>query len=282
MDFIHMVFNLVGILLCLSWQTGNQKRPEYFIGPSLLITTLKRTETIRRGNGYNLLGLVLLLTIRPLFYWHIGSELNWTPALQVGPFALHFRSDYIGRMFIFSWLSFAGALGILVVWMLLLSILNHRPADSDSFQRFIQNQWGFSGELPVVLKCLYPLIAGLIFWPALRAGLSALDIMPEAQSPGMIGNEALVMAGSFYLYWKIPAFLILLMHVINTYVYLGNHPFWHLIQHSARTLVKPIRWIPLQIGKVDLAPVLAMPLVFFLAEALDLGLLRLFEELEYF
>jgi len=282
MDFIHVVLNLIGIGLCLSWQSGQRRGPELYTDGSLLVSTVKRTDTIRRGQWLNLASLGFLLMFRPLFYWHIGSELNWTPALQVGPLALHFRSDYIGRMFIYSWLSFAGALGMGVSWMLLLSLLNHKPGDPDPIQKFIMRQWGFIGRLPVFLKCFLPLVAGLVFWPVLRAGLSALDIMPYPQSVGMIWKESLIMAGAFYLTWKIPAFVILFLHVINSYVYMGNQPFWHLIQHSAKSLMKPFKWIPLQIGKVDLSPILAMPIVFFLAEALKLSLLRLFEDLVYF
>ena len=58
---------------------------------------------------------------------------------------------------------------------------------------------------------------------------------------------------------------ILLLHLINSYVHLGEHPVWAFIHSLARTFLSPFRRLPLQVGKVDLTPVIALAAVYLLA-----------------
>jgi uncharacterized protein YggT (Ycf19 family) len=74
------------------------------------------------------------------------------------------------------------------------------------------------------------------------------------------------MGGATYLTWKYLIVGILLLHLLNSYVYIGNHPFWNFVNATASNLLRPLRWLPLRIGKVDLLPLLAVAMVFFLSE----------------
>ena len=64
--------------------------------------------------------------------------------------------------------------------------------------------------------------------------------------------------------WKYFIVGILLLHLLNSYVYFGNHPFWNFVNATARNLLYPLRWLPLRVGKVDFAAVgRQLRLVFF-------------------
>jgi uncharacterized protein YggT (Ycf19 family) len=72
---------------------------------------------------------------------------------------------------------------------------------------------------------------------------------------------------------------VLVLHLLNAYVYFGAHPFWNYVNGAARTLLKPLRKLPLQAGNVDFAPVVEIALVFFVAELAGRGLGALYERL---
>jgi len=57
-----------------------------------------------------------------------------------------------------------------------------------------------------------------------------------------------------------------LLHLLISYVYLGNSKVWTFIEGTARNLLKPLRWLPLRAGKADFAPILGIALVLTAAE----------------
>ena len=81
------------------------------------------------------------------------------------------------------------------------------------------------------------------------------------------------MAVYFTLRFLVVGFLAL--YVLNSYVYLGDFPFLNYVNTTTRGLLRPLRWLPLRIGRVDLAPLAGMALVLLAAELGRLGLARL-------
>jgi uncharacterized protein YggT (Ycf19 family) len=67
--------------------------------------------------------------------------------------------------------------------------------------------------------------------------------------------------------------------VVNTYLYLGNYELWQFINGTARNLLLPIRWLPLRVGQIDFAPVVAIAVVFLAAQGVEHGLGYLFARL---
>ena len=82
-----------------------------------------------------------------------------------------------------------------------------------------------------------------------------------------------------YLAWKYLIGGLLLLWLLTTYVYLGNSVFWSFVNLTGRNLLLPLRWAPLRVGKVDLAPVVAIALVFFASEQAERGLTFLYTRL---
>ena len=55
--------------------------------------------------------------------------------------------------------------------------------------------------------------------------------------------------------------VILLLHLVTSYVYLGKSPVWDFIATTARGLLALLRWLPLRVGKLDLGPLAAIVLI---------------------
>ncbi len=95
---------------------------------------------------------------------------------------------------------------------------------------------------------------------------------PEPVSVAHRLEESLVIGLGSYLAWKFLAAALLVLHLLNTYIYFGKHPFWNYVNATAQTLAGPLRKIPLRVGRVDFAPVVGIALVFLAAELAERGL----------
>ncbi len=110
---------------------------------------------------------------------------------------------------------------------------------------------------------MLPLIVGAVLWLACYPVLVHISVTNPAQSGWHLAGQALLVGGAVYLSLKyfLPAFLLL--HLIASYVFLGDNPFWEYVNSTARRMLVPLRRVPLRIGKVDLAPVVAMVMILF-------------------
>jgi uncharacterized protein YggT (Ycf19 family) len=134
----------------------------------------------------------------------------------------------------------------------------------------------------------WPRWAKIISPPAVTALVWGLASWPFAwlhPSPAMSAahriEEALVIGLGSYLAWKFIAAALLVLHLLNTYIYFGRHPFWNYVNATAQTLLAPLRKIPLRAGKVDFAPVVEIAIIFFAAELAELGLAKLYARLPF-
>ena len=213
-----------------------------------------------------------LLAGRALVYWQLSSQLHWTPRLDLAIIDLHFhldpalRWDFIARALLFSLLSFAITLLNFYFWVLLLSRVNSGVPDTDPCQRLVRLHFKWLERWPGILKFLVPFVTGAVLWLALHPLLTGLAILPTVRSGEQLLRQAVVIGAVTYLAWKYLIAGILLLHLVNSYVYLGNHAFWNFVNATARNLLWPARWLPLRLGKVDFLPLVVMALVFFVGE----------------
>lgn len=265
MGLIDFILNLAGLLLWLNWCAVRfdplaQPRAKTLVG------TLKRAEPARLPRWKFLAGLAALLLARALIYWQIGPALNWTPALNLGAIALHFRSEFFGRILLYSVLSFVGTLVIFYLWLLLLAILNRRVSDEEPLQKLVRLYLGRVARWPRALQLVLPLAIVASLWLVFHPLLIRLGIASHAQSNAHVFLQALLIGSGSYLTWRYPIAFILLAHLLNSYVYFGPHPVWSFVNVTARSLLAPLHGVPLRLGKVDFAPVVGIALVFLLAE----------------
>ncbi len=85
-------------------------------------------------------------------------------------------------------------------------------------------------------------------------------------------------AGSM-LAWKPLLLLVMGVHIVSSYLYLGDHPLLAFVNAVARNLLRPLRLVPLCLGKLDLAPMIGMALVYFGANFASRGLVWVYGRL---
>lgn len=277
MSWVDFILNIAGLLLWLNWRAGKidplSKRT-----PATLVGTLRQAEPSRARRWTLPLLLVAFLFFRALLYWQIGSALGWTGTLNLGVISPSFRSDWFGRALAFSVLSFLLALGILYSCLLLLSLLK----GPKPIQDFVRLQLGRIDDWPPAVKLVLPFVVTAVIWWAVSWALASRGIIPRPHSPAVRIEESLIIAVQSYLIWKFPIAAVLVLHLLNNYVYFGRHPVWNYADVTANRFLRPvknIKWLPLRIGKVDLTPVVGIALVFLAAELASFVLGRLYSRL---
>jgi uncharacterized protein YggT (Ycf19 family) len=280
MGLIDFILNLAGLLLWLSWLSLGFD-PLSRTSPATLAGTLRRAEPSRLKRWHFLAALGALVFLRALLYWQIGSAADWTPNLPVGgiDIVIPFRSDNGWRMLLFSGLSFAVTLAVFYLWLLLLSLVNGRTAETNPLQKLVRLHLGRVDRWPWPVKSLLPLLVTALLWYVLSLLLARLTIIPPALSRAHRLEQGLVIGLGSCLSWRYLIGGLLALHLVSSYVYLGNQPFWNFIALTGRNLLRPLRWVPLRLGKVDFAPLVGLALVFFAAELAERGLTILYERL---
>lgn len=269
MGLLDFILNLAGLLL---WLNGLSIRLEPPGRPSAatLVGTLRRAAPQRPSRGLLAAALAALLLVRAFLYWHIGSAVNWTPNLQLGVIALSFplslRSDYFWYMLLYSFSSFGLLLASFYLGLLLLSFLGGRGSESDPLLRLARAHLGCVGRWPWPVRLLLPPLGAVALWLLFNPLLAHLGIVPRPVSWAHRLEQGALLGVSAFLLWKYVIGALLVLHLVNSYVYLGNHPFWTFITVAAQRLLRPLRGLPLQIGKVDFAPLVVVAAVFLAAE----------------
>jgi uncharacterized protein YggT (Ycf19 family) len=279
MALIDFILNLAGLLLWLNWRSVRFD-PLGRRTPATLIGTLRRAEPRRLRRWHLLAALGGLLLLRAVLYWQIGAGVGWAAGkLNLGIIELSFRSDSFQCILLFSLFSFGLTLGVLYVWLLLLSIL--AGPEPPPFHRLVRMPLGDIDRWPRWSKCLLPLIVtAAVLWLASWL-LAWLQVIPKPVSPAHRLEEALVIGLGSYLAWKYVIGALLVLHLLNSYIYFGKHPFWAYVNAEARTLLSPLRTVPLRAGKVDFAPVVGIALAFLATELAGRGLLLLYGKLPF-
>jgi uncharacterized protein YggT (Ycf19 family) len=278
MALIDFILNLAGLLLWLNWRSVRLD-PLGKRTPATLIGTLRRAEPQRLRRWHLLAALGGLLLLRAVFYWQIGSAAHWTGALNLNVITLSFRSDYFARMFWFSIFSFGLTLAVFYLCLLLLSIL--AGPDPLPFHRLVRVPLGGIDHWSRKVKLLLPLMVTAVFWWLASWLLAWLQIIPQPVSAAHRIEAALIVGLNSYLFWKYLIGALLTLHLLNSYIYFGKHPFWGYVNAEARTLLSPLRAVPLQAGRVDFAPVAGLALVFLAAELAGRGLFFLYGRLPF-
>jgi hypothetical protein len=278
MGLIDFILNLAGLLLWLNWRSLGLD-PLTKATAATLTGTLRRAAPRRLKGWHFLAGLGALLFLRAVLYWQLGSAVNWVPDLQLGVIVLPFRSDFFLRMLLFSALSFVVTLAVFYVWLLLISLANDRVADPDPLQKLMRLHLGRVDRWLWPVKLALPLFVAAILWLLVNVPLSRSNIIPADHSLRLRVEQGIVIGLGAYLTWKFVIGVLFALYIVGSYVYLGNHPVWAFANNTARNLMRPFRWLPLRLGKIDFLPFAIMAFAFAAAEFGGRGLTLLYQRL---
>ena len=282
MIWVDFILDLAGLLLWLNWRAGKID-PLGKRAPATLVGTLRRAEPLRLHRWHLPVVLGAFLFLRAVLYWLIGSAIGWVAKLDLGVISLPFRSDesgrfWFGRILLFSILSFLLTLGVFYSWLLLLSLLKGPKPVHD----FVRLQLGRIDDWSRGVKWILPFVVTAISWWLVSWVLAWLHIIPQPASVMGRIEGSLIIASEGYLVWKFPLVALLLLHLLNNYVYFGRHPIWNYADVTSQMLLRPLKSVPfLQVGKVDLKPVVGIAAVCFAAVMAGRGLSMLSERLAF-
>lgn len=243
MGLIDFILNFAGLLLWLNWRAAKAD-PLGKRKPATLLGTLRRAEPGNAERWQVPAALAALLLLRALFYWQIGSAAHWSARLDLGVIELSFRSDFLTRMLLFSLFSFLLTLAVFYLWLILLSIL----AGPQPIHSLVRMQLGPVDRWGRWPKIFLPLAAGALLWWLASWLLSWLTVggaatahfIPQSISPAHRIETSLLVGLDGYLTWKYPIAALLALHLLNSYIYFGKHPFWKYVDATVGTLLQPL------------------------------------------
>jgi uncharacterized protein YggT (Ycf19 family) len=277
MSLIDFILNVAGLLLWLSWRAIPFAAP---VRPGTSHASTLCPAGRPPPRGYYLAGLIALLGVRAVVYWQLGAQIEWSPRIPLGPVTVWFRSDVLGRMLLFSLFSFGVTLGFFYLCLLLLSWVHAQTTDTEPAQRLVRAHLGSLDRWPAAMKLLLPLLFTALVWCLLYPLLVKLRIMPATvDSPWVVVAQGAVIGLAAYLVLKFFLVAVFTLHLLNSYVYLGEFPLWNFVNITARDLLRPMKWIPLQAGKIDFAPVVAIVVVLLSAQLSQQALAQLYRKL---
>jgi uncharacterized protein YggT (Ycf19 family) len=265
MSFLDLMLNWIGVLLWLNWRSSAPITP-FHAPATTLLSTLKPTTTENVKKTSSLIILILLVLLRPFLYQYLGVYYDWVPSLSFGPVVLNFRSDYLSRMFVYSVLGLAKTMGIIYIWALFLSVFPPLKKSNDFLSRIVKVLLGALDKLPFLIKVILPFFVGVLVWIILTWALASLDIIPRVTTFKLVFQQAILFGVEVYLSLEFLLVFLFFLHLLNMYVYLGNATFWWVINSIAEICLTPIRWLPLQIARLDFTPVAGIALVIAISE----------------
>ena len=234
--------------------------------PIALLGTLKRAEPAKWRRWYFLAALAALVFLRAVIYGQIGPAVDWAPKIDLGVVMLGFPiyEHTFSVLMLYSASSMLFTLVVVYFWLLTLAWINHHTTTSNPFERMLRLQVGRVADWPRPVQLFLPLVFVAMLWTACHPLLVHAGITHRAQSFAHLAAQGLLVGLGIYLSLKFFLPVILFLHLIADYVYLGDNPFWEFLGTTARNLLAPLQRVPLRVGKVDLAPVAGILLILLL------------------
>lgn len=277
MALVDLLLNLIGLVLLLAWRTAG--RPAVVRGAGTLLSNLKPAESRPTKRWGYLVALGAVLAARPVLYSVAAVGLNWTPMIGLGSAALAFRADDPGRLLLHSLLSFGWAWLIAQAWATVLISLSALEREPEGWSKLLREFLGWLGRTPIWFQLPFPLLAAGIMWAVLTLPLASLGILPRVPALPELAAQAAVVGASVWLSLKWLLAGVLLLRLVNTYIYFGNAPVWDFIHRTGGTLIRPLFWLPVRFGKLDFTPLIAAAVIWAVWLGFEIGLTRAFARL---
>lgn len=265
LDLIDFILNIAGLLLWLNWRSIRLD-PFQRTTPATLSGTLRRAEPMRLKRWHFLAALIALLVVRAFFYGQIGPAVGWTPRLHLSIITLAFPLTRAGHIYyrsalLFSLLSFILVVVIFYLWLLAIAIVNRRVTNPDSLQKLLLVQLGRPARWPLLIQLALPFIICVALWMLCHPLLVRIDVISPVRSNVLLLEQGLVLGLSACYTLRFLLLAFLAVYTVISYVYLGSNPLWDFVSTTSRNLLSPFKRLPLQFGKMDLAPMTALILI---------------------
>ncbi len=266
MAYVDLVLNLACLLLWLNWRSIRFD-PLTKRTPATLMGTLRPAVPKKLRPWHLLVFIVLILLLRAMIYRWVGPATNWTAKLDLGVTVLPFRSDWLPHILVYSFCSFGVALGVFYMYLLPLSLL----AGPEPIHRFVKIPLGRLDDLPRWAKSILPLVITAVAWWLASWAFCLLKVMPPPTAVAQRLEQSLIIGLDSYLIWRFPLGVLLLLHLLSSYIYFGKHPIWNYVNATSQKILQPLHALPLRLGRMDFAPLVGIILIFLFANLIQNG-----------
>lgn len=275
MNLLHFLLNAVGLVLWLCWRPVGLEPVSPWRGGA-------DRSSARRPVGWSWLFLgvlAVLLLGRSWLYWQLGREVDWIATVDLGAVRLDFHSGRLSRMLGFSLVSFGVFLGGYFSWLLLLAAVHRTARTPHPWQRVVNGQLGILARLPTPVGLFLPCGALGGLWLAGHSLLADAGLAAPVRSTAHLVQQAGVVGLGAVLVWEPLVAGVLLLHVLNSHLYLGNAAWLGVVSLTARNLLQPLARLPLCSRRFDFAPLVGLAMALAGFSLVRIGLLRLFQRL---
>jgi uncharacterized protein YggT (Ycf19 family) len=131
-------------------------------------------------------------------------------------------------------------------------------------------------RLPGPGKLALPILVVTLCWVSLTPLMVKLGIVPAPSSELHVIAQGAIIACSAYLSASYLLVCIIFLHLLNTYVYLGDFALWQFVMTTARRLLKP--FLILRIDRWDLSPIVGIVVVIVATQFAEQLLTRLYQQ----
>lgn len=276
MPVIDIILNCVCLLLWLNWRSRRMINVPRVPGLAL-IGTLTRAGASAPERWTSPLALLVILLLRAVIYAQVGHSARWHPQISVAAFVLPFRPDLFPHMLAYSLLNFLLCAGAFYFSLLLVAGVNRGASPADSWTALARMHLGVLGRCPGWLCLVAPFVTVLLFWMLTGPLLAFMAIHAPIRSFNHLLVQSAIVGLGGWLLWQYLIVIVLLLHLVSSYVFLGNAPVWSFVAATARGLLRPLAPLPLRIGKIDLRPPFALAAAVTLALHVPRGLAWLYE-----
>ena len=278
MKWLDWMVNLAGLLLWLGWR-GFGALPVSTRPALTLASNLRPAGRGASRSRWALPSLFALLLGRAVlhheFPLQFAEAVIWSP----GAVSVTFRSDLLGRMLAYSFLGWFEVLLITYLGLAVFAGLRRTDKDPDPLTRSVRAELGWLSRWPVPLAPIPFLLVAAMLWMGIAGWLADSALLPPFVSTGHRLQQSAVVAMGFLPPLKWPLVAACLFRFLLDHVYLGTSPFWEYAHETGGRLVRWLRWLPLRLGSLDLAPLVAAAAYWAAGYFLEGAIPRLFQRL---
>ncbi|MCS1407500.1 MAG: hypothetical protein M2R45_00658 [Verrucomicrobia subdivision 3 bacterium] len=271
MEIVNILLNFVGLGL---W-VGAFVLPRYAVRSSRPLTLLStlRSETPSGHERFLMVGFLIgLLGLRALGYWNFSTPGALPPSVDFGVLSVSFRLDSLVHMLTYSVSSFVVFIYLYHLWALGLSFTCRHGGRIDSIENLVNQQLGGVAFWHPGWKVLLSVVGGVGLWIVARSILIVIEALPRDWSFFVIVTQSAVVVASLWLSFLIVVIVVLFLHLLHSYVYLGEQAIWVFTDRIAKVYLLPFRRLPLLLGRFDFAPIFGILVFWFLYRLGDWGI----------
>lgn len=267
MQIIDFILNLAAWILWVNvWMQlhspTNIQRPLTLLGT--LIGPTRRLDSVWIFFG----GFLLILFIKTLLLHYLGAPINTTMSVNFLLLVVYFKTGHLVSIFWMALASFLKFAMMAYIWVWFMSRISPKD-NAENITNGLKASLGFLQSRHWMIQVLALFAFGMIGWAFLAVVFGWLGILPAFSSVLHLVWQASFVSISAWLGLYYLIILLMGLHLIHSYVHLGNWEGWDWLDGASEKLLSPLARLPLQWARIDFSPFVVLLLNWLLYHGCD-------------